>query len=104
MLRRDFLRRSARTLSAAFLAANPVARAALIDPEPLPKKLQASDEVVLGHTGIRTSRLAMGTGTIGYGGAFKGDLFLGPKKHFDASRGRLRASAICGAASVPDDA
>jgi 1-deoxyxylulose-5-phosphate synthase len=69
MLRRDFLRRSARTLSAAFLAANPVARAALIDPEPLPKKLQASDEVVLGHTGIRTSRLAMGTGTIGYGGA-----------------------------------
>jgi aryl-alcohol dehydrogenase-like predicted oxidoreductase len=69
MLRRDFLRRSARTLSAAFLAANPVARAALIDPEPLPKKLQASDEVVLGHTGIRTSRLAMGTGTIGFGGA-----------------------------------
>src|SRR5271156_1842622 len=69
MLRRDFLRRSARTLSAAFLATNPVARAALIDPEPLPKKLQASDEVVLGHTGIRTSRLAVGTGTIGYGGA-----------------------------------
>ncbi len=69
MLRRDFLRRSARTLSAAMLASNPVARAALIDPEPLPKKLQASDEVVLGHTGIRTSRLAMGTGTIGYGGS-----------------------------------
>ena len=38
MLRRDFLRRSARTLSAAFLARNPVARAALIDPEPLPQK------------------------------------------------------------------
>ena len=69
MLRRDFLRRSARTLSAALLARNPVARAALIDPEPLTKKFQASDEVVLGHTGIRTSRLAMGTGTIGYGGA-----------------------------------
>jgi len=69
MLRRDFLRRSARTLSAAWLASNPVARAALIDPEPLAKKFQASDEVVLGHTGIRTSRLAMGTGTIGYGGA-----------------------------------
>jgi aryl-alcohol dehydrogenase-like predicted oxidoreductase len=51
------------------LARNPVARAALIDPEPLNKKFQASDEVVLGHTGIRTSRLAMGTGTIGYGGA-----------------------------------
>ena len=69
MLRRDFLRRSARTLSAAMLAANPVARAALIDPEPLSKKFQATDEIVLGHTGIRTSRLAMGTGTVGFGGA-----------------------------------
>src|SRR5579862_5902111 len=69
MLRRDFLRRSARTLSAAMLAANPVARAALIEPEPLPKKFQATDEVVLGHTGIKTSRLAMGTGTVGFGGA-----------------------------------
>jgi 1-deoxyxylulose-5-phosphate synthase len=69
MLRRDFLRRSARTLSAAMLAANPVARAALIDPEPLPKKFHATDEVVLGRTGIRTSRLAMGTGTVGFGGA-----------------------------------
>jgi hypothetical protein len=69
MLRRDFLRRSARTLSAALLARNPVARAALIDPDPLAKKFQAHDEVVLGHTGIRTSRLAMGTGTIGFSGA-----------------------------------
>jgi aryl-alcohol dehydrogenase-like predicted oxidoreductase len=46
-----------------------VARAALIDPEPLSKKFQATDEIVLGHTGIRTSRLAMGTGTVGFGGA-----------------------------------
>jgi aryl-alcohol dehydrogenase-like predicted oxidoreductase len=46
-----------------------VARAALVDPDPLPRKFHASDEVVLGHTGIRTSRLAMGTGTIGYAGA-----------------------------------
>jgi 1-deoxyxylulose-5-phosphate synthase len=68
MLRRDFLRRSARTLGAAFLAKNAVARAALLDPDPLPQKFTAQDEVVLGHTGIRTSRLAMGTGTIGYGG------------------------------------
>jgi aryl-alcohol dehydrogenase-like predicted oxidoreductase len=45
-----------------------VARAALIDPDPLTQKFQAHDEVVLGHTGIRTSRLAMGTGTIGFGG------------------------------------
>jgi aryl-alcohol dehydrogenase-like predicted oxidoreductase len=68
MQRRDFLRHSAQTLSAAWLAHSPVARAALIDPEPLPKKLTAQDEVTLGHTGIRTSRLAMGTGTIGFAG------------------------------------
>jgi len=69
MLRREFLHTSARTLGAAFLSKNAIARAALVDPEPLPKKFTAQDEVVLGHTGIRTSRLAMGTGTIGYGGA-----------------------------------
>lgn len=67
MLRRDFLRRSARTLGAA-LATSAVARAALLEPEPLGKKLAAQDEVVLGKTGIRTSRLAMGTGTVGFGG------------------------------------
>ena len=68
MLRRDFLRRSSRTLGAAFLAKNPIARAALVDPDPLPTKYKASDTVTLGRTGIRTSRLAMGTGTIGGGG------------------------------------
>jgi aryl-alcohol dehydrogenase-like predicted oxidoreductase len=68
MLRRDFLRRSARTLGAAFLAKTAVARAALLEPDPLPQKFTAQDEVVLGQTGIRTSRLAMGTGTIGFGG------------------------------------
>jgi aryl-alcohol dehydrogenase-like predicted oxidoreductase len=68
MLRRDFLRRSGRTVGAALLARSAVARAALIEPEPLGKKFQAHDEVVLGHTGIRTSRLAMGTGTVGFGG------------------------------------
>jgi len=68
MLRRDFLRRSARTLGAALLAKGAVARATLLDPDPLPHKFNAQDEVVLGNTGIRTSRLAMGTGTIGYGG------------------------------------
>lgn len=68
MQRRDFLRRSAKALSAAWLTQNAVARAALIDPEPLPAKHNASDEVVLGKTGIRTSRLAMGTGTVGYAG------------------------------------
>ena len=68
MRRRDFLSRSARGLGAAILSRSIAASAALIDPEPLANKFKASDEVVLGKTGIRTSRLAMGTGTIGYGG------------------------------------
>ncbi len=68
MLRRDFLRRSARTLGSAWLTRTAVARAALFDPEPLSRKFSAQDEVILGHTGIRTSRLAMGTGTVGFGG------------------------------------
>ncbi len=68
MLRRDFLRRSSRALTAAWIATSAIARAALIDPEPLPARLAAQDEVTLGRTGIRTSRLAMGTGTIGFGG------------------------------------
>ena len=33
----------------------------------LDKKMEASDTVTLGKTGIRTSRLAMGTGTVGVG-------------------------------------
>jgi aryl-alcohol dehydrogenase-like predicted oxidoreductase len=69
MLRRDFLRRSTRTLGATLLARSAIARAALFEPDPLPQKFHAQDEVVLGKTGIRTSRLAMGTGTIGFGGA-----------------------------------
>jgi len=36
-------------------------------PPPLAQKVAASDTVVLGQTGIRTSRLAMGTGTVGSG-------------------------------------
>jgi 1-deoxyxylulose-5-phosphate synthase len=36
-------------------------------PSPLTQKVAAADTVVLGQTGIRTSRLAMGTGTIGFG-------------------------------------
>ncbi|MBB5327395.1 aldo/keto reductase [Tunturiibacter gelidoferens] len=69
MLRRDFLRRSTRTLGATLLARSAIVRAALLEPDPLPQKFHAQDEVVLGKTGIRTSRLAMGTGTIGFGGA-----------------------------------
>src|SRR5260370_22397153 len=33
----------------------------------LPRKFSASDTVTLGKTGIQTSRLAMGTGTVGVG-------------------------------------
>ena len=67
MLRRDFLRRSAKGLGAAWLASNsPAATLAL---QPLPQKVTAHDEVVLGKTGIRTTRLAMGTGTVGFGGS-----------------------------------
>ncbi|WP_035359228.1 aldo/keto reductase [Edaphobacter aggregans] len=67
MLRRDFLRRTAKGLGAAWLASNsPGATLAL---QPLPQKITAHDEVTLGKTGIRTSRLAMGTGTVGFGGS-----------------------------------
>jgi aryl-alcohol dehydrogenase-like predicted oxidoreductase len=34
---------------------------------PLPRKFSATDTVMLGNTGIKTSRLAMGTGTVGSG-------------------------------------
>jgi aryl-alcohol dehydrogenase-like predicted oxidoreductase len=68
MLRRDFLRRTV-TGFGATLFANRLAPAASLETQPLPRKFNAHDEVVLGKTGIRTSRLAMGTGTIGGGGA-----------------------------------
>ena len=41
--------------------------AAFAAPPPLAQKVKASDTVTLGKTGIRTSRLAMGTGTVGSG-------------------------------------
>ena len=68
MQRRDFLRRSAGTLGAAVLAKS-AATAALLEAEPLSTRFAAHDEIVLGRTGIRTSRLAMGTGTMGFGGS-----------------------------------
>lgn len=40
---------------------------AFASPAPLAQKVAASDLVTLGKTGIRTSRLAMGTGTVGFG-------------------------------------
>ncbi len=68
MLRRDFLRRTASSLAATLLARKGEAAPLLDATTPLPRKLNAHDEVTLGRTGIRTSRLAMGTGTMGYGG------------------------------------
>ena len=66
MLRRDFLRRSASGLAATWVASK--ARAAGLAIPAVSGKYRAHDDVVLGRTGIRTSRLAMGTGTIGGGG------------------------------------
>ena len=67
MLRRDFIRRAATGISTALLGSH-IAGAAVFEQAPLAQKHQAHDAVVLGNTGIRTSRLAMGTGTIGGGG------------------------------------
>src|SRR5580693_6214253 len=68
MKRREFLLRSACTAGAAWLhsAAFPQGVHALAL-KPLPRKFSASDTVTLGKTGIQTSRLAMGTGTVGSG-------------------------------------
>ena len=68
MQRRDFLRRTAAGLGATWISRK-LPAVGFSDVAPLPRKFTAQDEVVLGATGIHTSRLAMGTGTIGYGGA-----------------------------------
>ncbi len=62
MRRREFITRTACGLGAAWLGSKSWAGAV-----PLPGKYSATDTVVLGQTGIRTSRLAMGTGTVGSG-------------------------------------
>jgi aryl-alcohol dehydrogenase-like predicted oxidoreductase len=66
MLRRDFLHRTSRAAAGVLLASNAVANRFAAIPAS-PGKFSASDTVTLGHTGIRTSRLAMGTGTVGSG-------------------------------------
>jgi len=66
MKRREFLHRTACAAGAFFLHASDFARHALAL-APLPRKFSASDTVTLGKTGIQTSRLAMGTGTVGSG-------------------------------------
>ena len=65
MRRREFLVRSASGLGAAWLSSKSILNA--IADQTLPAKFSASDTVTLGSTGIQTSRLAMGTGTVGSG-------------------------------------
>lgn len=64
--RRRFLQYSVGAAAATVLPAKLWARALSPIP-PLTQKFSASDKVTLGSTGIQTSRLAMGTGTVGSG-------------------------------------
>lgn len=63
MRRREFLVRSASAAGAAWFCPKSILKA--IAEQTLAKKFAASDTVTLGGTGIKTSRLAMGTGTNG---------------------------------------
>jgi len=65
MHRREFLIRSTTGLSATWLTSKNVLAA--LATQPALSKFSASDTVTLGSTGIKTSRLAMGTGTVGSG-------------------------------------
>jgi len=64
MRRREFLVRSATAAGAVWLSSQSIFQA--IADQTLPKKFAATDTVTLGSTGIKTSRLAMGTGTVGF--------------------------------------
>src|SRR5881628_838161 len=66
MKRRDFIHRTACAAGAAWIHPTAFARTTPALPA-LPRKFSASDTVTLGKTGIQTSRLAMGTGTVGSG-------------------------------------
>lgn len=65
MHRREFLIRSATAAGAAWLSSKTILDA--IAAQPLPTRFSAADTITLGQTGIKTSRLAMGTGTVGSG-------------------------------------
>lgn len=64
MHRRDFIRSAAAGLGAAVLARQSILNA--LAETQLSRKYAATETVTLGKTGIKTSRLAMGTGTVGY--------------------------------------
>jgi len=63
--RRQFLRHTGSAAVATWLNATIAKRVAAL--QPASSKVSAVDAVTLGNTGIKTSRLAMGTGTIGSG-------------------------------------
>lgn len=65
MKRRQFITTAACGVGAAWLGSKMTGRALALPP--LTQRFSASDTVVLGSTGIHTSRLAMGTGTVGSG-------------------------------------
>jgi 1-deoxyxylulose-5-phosphate synthase len=69
MKRREFISTTAAGLGAAWLGTRWLGSGAarVLAAPTLTQKFAASDTVVLGSTGIRTSRLAMGTGTVGVG-------------------------------------
>jgi len=62
MKRRDFLKTTALGVGAAWVGTTPLARLAAEQA----RRFTAADMVVLGKTGIHTSRLACGTGTSGF--------------------------------------
>ena len=66
MKRREFLHRTACAAGAAWIRPSAFVPYSATLPA-LPRKFSASDTVTLGKTGIQTSRLAMGTGTVGSG-------------------------------------
>jgi 1-deoxyxylulose-5-phosphate synthase len=65
MRRREFLVRSVSAAGAAWFYSKSILNA--LAEQALPQKFSAADTVTLGNTGIKTSRLAMGTGTVGSG-------------------------------------
>jgi 1-deoxyxylulose-5-phosphate synthase len=65
MKRREFITMAACGLGGIWIGSK--LRHPAVPIPPLAGKFAASDTVVLGSTGIRTSRLAMGTGTVGVG-------------------------------------
>jgi aryl-alcohol dehydrogenase-like predicted oxidoreductase len=66
MKRRDFLASAVGAVGATWLASRGFRFQALASPS-LPRKFSAAETVTLGKTGIKTSLLAMGTGTVGSG-------------------------------------